>query len=91
MTDTPTPPRKRERPPSAYRIDVVRKRCTGVGTCMDLAPRTFEIDDDSVAFVLKPNGDDDAKIMAAAVGCPRDAIYIYDAASGEQLWPKKST
>ena len=34
-------PKKRERPPSAYRIDIIRRRCTGVGTCMDLAPRTF--------------------------------------------------
>jgi ferredoxin len=80
-------PKKRERPPSAYRIDIIRRRCTGVGTCMDLAPRTFDIDDDSVAIIRKPNGDVDEKILAAAQGCPQDAIVLYDVATGEKIWP----
>lgn len=85
MTE-PTPKRA-PRPPSKYRIEVNRPRCTGVGTCMEHAPRTFEIDDDAVAYVRKPNGDDDAKIFAAAESCPMLAILLFDADSGERVWP----
>ncbi len=75
------------RPPSAYRIEVVRRRCTGVGTCIERAPRTFDLDDDAVAFVRKSNGDDDVRILDAAKACPQDAVLVFDAASGARVWP----
>lgn len=84
MSDTKKPPR----PPSRYRIEIIRRRCTGVGTCIEHAPRTFEIDDDAVAFVRKPNGDVDEKIFAAAESCPTLAIHLYDAETGERVWPR---
>jgi ferredoxin len=87
MSDESTP-RKAARPPSAYRVEIIRRRCTGVGTCMEVAPRTFDLDDDAVAYVRKPNGDDDAKILEAARACPKDAIVIYDATTGDKLYPK---
>ena len=80
--------RKAPRPPSTYRVEVVRRRCTGIGTCVERAPRTFEIDDDAVAFERKPNGDDDARILAAAESCPQTAILVFDAVTGEAIWPK---
>jgi ferredoxin len=78
---------KTVRPPSAYRVEIVRRRCTGVGTCVERAPRTFDLDDDAVAYVRKSNGDEDARILDAAKSCPQDAILVFDAASGARHWP----
>lgn len=75
------------RPPSAYRVEIVRRRCTGVGTCVEHAPRVFDIDDDAVAIVRSPNGNPDEKILAAAQACPTDAIVLYEIATGTQVWP----
>jgi ferredoxin len=80
---------KTTRPPSGYRIEVVRRRCTGVGTCVEKAPRTFDLDDDAVAYVRKANGDDDGKILAAAQACPQDAILVFDVATGQRIWPQE--
>lgn len=97
-TDPPSedpPPRRKKRRAkrpvydSSMRIEIIRKRCTAVGTCMDEASRTFDMDDDAVAFVVNPNGNSDEEIMAAAKSCPVDAILLFDKASGEKLWPPR--
>jgi ferredoxin len=84
--------RRRKRKPrpkydSNYRIEIIGRRCTAVGTCMDEASRTFDMNDDAIAFVSNPNGNSDEEILAAAKSCPVDAIFLYDKQSGERVWP----
>ena len=93
MTEETPRRRKRRkrtpRPPSRYRIEIVRPRCTALMTCMELASRTFELDEDSIAYVLKDNGNADEDILAAAKSCTVDAILLYDRETGEKVWPPR--
>lgn len=74
---------------SKYIIEVIRKKCIGDGSCCDVAPYVFDMDDDACAIVLDPpvRPTTDEKIFRAATVCPVDAIIIKDRASGEQLHP----
>jgi ferredoxin len=83
-------PRKpREKRISSYNIEIIRKRCTAVGTCMEEASKTFDMDDEAVAFVLDPNGNSDEEILSAAKSCPVDAIFLYNKETGEKVWPPR--
>lgn len=92
-SDPPAPPprnkRRKPRPVyiSALDIEVVRRQCTGVMTCMEQASRTFDLDEDAVAIVINPNGNSDDDILAAAKSCPMDAIVLRKKGTGEQIWP----
>ena len=70
----------------AYRIEVKRDLCIGAGTCVAEAPRVFDLDEEDIAIILDPNGDGDADILAAAEGCPTEAILLFDAA-GSRVFP----
>ena len=70
-----------------YRIEVDRDECTGDALCVDEAPDVFELDDEGVAVVVNPDGNPD-EIYAAAEACPTDAIVLYDAETGEKIWPR---
>lgn len=83
------PRKRRERTPSSYNIEIIRKRCTAVGTCMDHAGRTFDMDDDAVAVVVDPDGNTDEELLAAAQSCPVDAIFLYHKETGEKVWPPR--
>ncbi|MGD9496052.1 MAG: ferredoxin [Armatimonadota bacterium] len=48
--------------------------CTGCGLCQDIAPNTFELNDDGVAQVIDPHGDDEDTIQEAIDSCPVEAI-----------------
>ncbi|MCA9382050.1 ferredoxin [Candidatus Dojkabacteria bacterium] len=76
------------------RIKVDRDLCTGIASCVALAPDVFELDDEMKA-VLKAGKftedyasttDYDA-ILAAAMSCPPRAIFLIDEETGEQLFP----
>ncbi len=71
-----------------YRIEISREDCTGNGVCMEEAPNTFELDDENIIVVINPEGDSPEEILAAAEACPTDAIILYDAETGEKVWPK---
>jgi hypothetical protein len=47
------------------------------------------MDDDAVAFVSNPNGNSDPEILAAARSCPVDAIFLFDKATGDRVWPTR--
>lgn len=86
--------RRRKRKPrptynSNYTIEIIRPRCTAVGTCMEHASRTFDMDDEAVAFVSDPNGNSDADILEAAKSCPVDAIFLFDKTTGDKVWPPR--
>ena len=50
--------------------------CTGCGLCADIAPGTFEVNDDGVAVVIDPAGNDEDTIQEAVDSCPVEAISI---------------
>ncbi len=52
--------------------------CTGCTLCVDIAPNTFEMNDDGVATVIDPAGDDEDAIQEAADTCPVEAISLED-------------
>lgn len=70
-----------------YRIEIDRERCLGDKQCWDKAPETFLIDDEDKCRVLDPDGNWPEYVLAAAKNCPADAIRLYDAETGELVWP----
>jgi ferredoxin len=71
-----------------YKIEVDREECIGDGLCVDEAPETFEMDDEDIAVVINPEGNDPDSILEAAKSCPSDAIILHDAETGEKVWPE---
>ncbi len=67
MTDIPT------------RVEADTEACIGAGNCIVTAPGIFDIDEDGVVVVLRPElaGPDDlAAADAARAGCPAAAITL---------------
>ena len=71
-----------------YKIEIDRDTCTGDTLCVEEAPGTFELDDEEIAVVIDPEGDDPDTILAAAEACPVEAIILYDADTGAKVWPE---
>lgn len=69
------------------KIIIDRETCIGDGACINDAPETFELDDEDIAVLKNPIGDDRETIVEAACNCPVDAIMVEDTATGEQLYP----
>ena len=57
-------------------ITIDRTRCMGSGNCSFWAPATFDLDDEGLAVVIDPDGDDASKVQNAANGCPTQAITL---------------
>ena len=62
------------------RIDVDRERCVGSGTCEMLAPDLFEVGDDGIVAVLRPelDGADLDPAEDAVQACPTQALSLVD-------------
>ena len=60
----------------AVSIRIDRSACRGAALCIKRAPGTFRLDDDDIATVIEPPGDDDAAIAEAARHCPHFAIEV---------------
>ncbi len=71
-----------------YKVEIDRNLCVGDGACVNEAPGTFEMDDESIATVTNPDGNTAEEILAAAQSCPVDAIILTDPATAEKVWPK---
>jgi len=71
-----------------YRIKIREDLCLGDKQCWDKAPETFAISDEDKSYVVNEDGNWPEYILAAAMNCPADAISLYDAETGEQVWPK---
>ena len=70
------------------KITVDREGCIGDGACCNDAPETFLMDDDDIAIVKNPVGDDRETILEAARNCPTSAIKIEDPGTGQTLFPE---
>jgi ferredoxin len=58
-------------------VEIDRDRCMGSGNCVFLAPETFDLSEDGHAVVLDPGATDEARLRAAAEGCPVGAISLH--------------
>lgn len=60
------------------RIEVDRERCVGSGTCEALASDVFEVDDDGVLVVHRPDPPDDelSDVREAVQACPTRALSL---------------
>jgi len=83
------------------KIKVDRDLCIGAGTCVVVAPKTFDLDDELKAVVKIPKrssesneershelvewGDDKDTIIEAAKVCPVFAIILEE--DGKQIYP----
>lgn len=74
---------------SKVRIKVINSLCISAGTCIIRAPKTFDLDDDGIAYVKDGSWDEAVDIIEAARSCPTTAIIIEDL-QGNQLYPAKS-
>lgn len=74
-----------------YKVKVDRTQCIGAGSCSDIAPNTFHLQQDGKSVVKKKDGsfssdfvsyediDDTSKnIMNGAKSCPVNAIVIIE-------------
>lgn len=66
------------------KIKVDKEACIGCGTCVALAPNTFELDVEGKSVVTNPNGDPEVDIKKAADACPVSAITIEEEAAEEK-------
>lgn len=64
-------------------LTVDRDRCMGSGQCTFYAPHTFDLDEDSIAFVLDERGDADGQIQMAIDVCPTRALARVGPRHGE--------
>ncbi len=69
------------------RIEVDYHRCVGSSICVLTAPATFALNQNGQSAVIDPGGDAVDTVLEAAEGCPTMAITVFDAETGEQLFP----
>ncbi len=70
-----------------YRITIKRDLCIGAASCSAIAPETFGLDDQNLAYIKEGEWDEDELILAAAQSCPVFAIIIEDLETGVQIFP----
>jgi ferredoxin len=60
-----------------YHITIDRSLCSGFGSCTELAPEIFALDDEGLASV-RVGTSDDAAVLDAASACPMAAISVIE-------------
>jgi ferredoxin len=69
-------------------ITVDRNLCIGTQQCVDVAGKTFTLDNEGVSSILMTADQEEEKlIIQAAQGCPMNAISITDK-DGNPVYPK---
>lgn len=70
-----------------HKVVVDRDACIGATTCVVVAPKAFEMDEDNIA-VTKDGAAvlDDSVLYMAAQCCPTAAIILFDE-QGNQIFP----
>jgi ferredoxin len=58
------------------RIRIDGELCIGAAKCVDIAPGTFALNDDQIAFVVGTGAETEEEIRFAAERCPTGAIYL---------------
>ena len=62
------------------RVEADRDLCVGSGTCESYAPDVFEVGDDGLVTVLRPEPEDDdlPAVRDAVAGCPARALELQE-------------
>ncbi len=69
------------------RIVVDRSMCIGAQSCVVVAEKLFQMDDQNLAYVVDPNAEDDDTVLLSAQACPVLAISLYDE-NGKRIFPE---
>lgn len=77
---------RRLRQVGELRVEIDLTLCVGFGDCVDVAPESFELDEDGLAAFVRPEDDDRGRLLEACRSCPVDAITVHDR-DGELLVP----
>ena len=67
-----------------YRIEVDPQMCSGFGSCVETAPKVFELDRSGIVSLLVSESGD-STVLEAARSCPMGAITVFDSESGKQV------
>ncbi|MEV5971029.1 ferredoxin [Streptomyces sp. NPDC051921] len=70
-----------------WHVEVDRGVCIGSGMCVNHAPDGFRLDSARQSHPRDPESDANERVLAAAEGCPVEAISIALAGGGEQVFP----
>ncbi|MEU4202002.1 ferredoxin [Streptomyces sp. NPDC045470] len=70
-----------------WRVTVDRGVCIGSGLCVATAPGGFALDAARQSHPVRPECDASDDVLAAAEGCPVEAITVTDAVTGEAVFP----
>ncbi|MFD5099897.1 ferredoxin [Streptomyces albidochromogenes] len=70
-----------------WHVEVDRAVCIGSGMCVNHAPGSFALDSARQSHPADPELDANEKVLAAAEGCPVEAIAITLPGSGEVVFP----
>lgn len=70
-----------------YRVEVIREKCIGAASCVAIAERVFQLDEEDIAVVVSQDGHDDETKLLAAQSCPTAAIRVVDTENNKQIWP----
>ena len=60
-----------------YRIVIDRSLCSGFGSCAELAPHVFEVDEGGLVS-LRAGTSEDPAVLEAAASCPMGAIAVVE-------------
>lgn len=70
-----------------YVVKVDQNLCIGAASCVALAPKIFQLNQDNKAYVVDPSGDTEENLKAAAQSCPVNAIILENKETGTQEYP----
>lgn len=71
-----------------YKVWVDRNLCIGAATCIAIAPKTFQLDNEAKAIILETADQETMEtIIESAKACPVAAIIIEDE-KGNRVFPK---
>jgi len=72
-----------------YKIKIIKDKCIGAASCVGIAPKVYQLDDNNIAYVVSEDGDTPENVLLGAQSCPTDAVEIYDNETSEKVWPKE--
>ncbi|MFE2585532.1 ferredoxin [Streptomyces sp. NPDC059378] len=70
-----------------WHVEVDRALCIGSAQCLHHAPAGFRLDAGRQSRPVDPDTDASERVLAAAEGCPVEAITITLLGSGEPVFP----
>ncbi len=69
------------------RIVIDRAMCIGAQSCVVVADKLFQMDDQNLAYIVDPDAHNEDEVLLAAQACPVLAILLYDE-NGKKIFPE---